>query len=39
MNVNVRCLDPGTVKKMTVRPFNGRDWEQHTGDFIPMDED
>ncbi len=39
INVNVRCLDPGTVKKMTVRPFNGRDWEQHTGDFIPMDED
>ena len=39
INVNVRCLDPGTVKKMTVRPYNGRDWEQHTGDFIPMDED
>lgn len=39
VNVNVRCLDPGTVKNMTVRPFNGRDWEQHTADFIPMDED
>ncbi len=38
-NVNVRCLDPGTVKKTTVRPFNGRDWEQHSADFIPMDED
>ncbi len=38
-NVNVRCLDPGTVKKTTVRPFNGRDWEQHRADFIPMDED
>ncbi len=38
-NVNVRCLDPGTVKKTTVRPFDGRDWEQHSADFIPMDED
>ncbi len=38
-NVNVRCLDPGTVKNMTVRPFNGRDWEQHSAEFIPMDED
>lgn len=39
VNVNVRCLDPGTVKKTTVRPFNGRDWEQHRADIIPMDED
>ncbi|MEE9267555.1 MAG: GFA family protein [Gammaproteobacteria bacterium] len=38
-NVNVRCLDPGTVKKTTVRPFDGRNWEQHSADFIPMDED
>ena len=38
-NVNVRCLDPGTVKKTTVRPFDGRNWEQHSSDFIPMDED
>ena len=38
-NVNVRCLDPGTVKKSTVRPFDGRNWEQHSADFIPMDED
>jgi hypothetical protein len=38
-NVNVRCLDPGTVKNMTVRPFDGRDWEQHSADFIPMVED
>ena len=38
-NVNVRCLDPGTVKKTTVRAFDGRNWEQHSADFIPMDED
>ena len=27
-NVNARCLDPGTVKTMTIRPFNGREWEK-----------
>lgn len=27
-NVNVRCLDPGTVTKVTVRPFNGQEWEK-----------
>jgi len=38
-NVNARCLDPGTVEEMTVRPFNGREWEKHASEFIPMDED
>ena len=38
-NVNARCLDPGTVKSMTVRPFNGREWEKHTADFLPMEEE
>jgi hypothetical protein len=27
VSVNARCLDPGTILKMTVRPFDGRDWE------------
>jgi hypothetical protein len=26
-SINARCLDPGTVREMTVRPFNGKDWE------------
>lgn len=26
-SVNVRCLDAGTLDGMTVRPFNGQDWE------------
>jgi len=25
-SVNVRCLDPGTVEKMTISQFNGRQW-------------
>ena len=27
-SVNARCLDPGSVEEMTVKPFNGRAWEQ-----------
>lgn len=26
-SVNARCIDPGTLEEMTVRPVNGRDWE------------
>jgi len=28
ISVNARCLDPGTVKSMDVRPFNGQEWEK-----------
>ncbi len=38
-NVNVRCLDPGTVRNMTVRPFNGQEWEKHSAEFLPLDDD
>ncbi|HKA39663.1 MAG TPA: GFA family protein [Burkholderiales bacterium] len=27
-SVNARCLDPGTVEEMTIKPFNGREWEE-----------
>lgn len=27
-SVNARCLDGGTVKSVTVRAFDGRNWEQ-----------
>ena len=27
-SVNARCLDPGTVEGMSIRQFNGREWEQ-----------
>jgi len=32
-SVNARCLDPGTVESMTVRPFNGKDWEQARSEY------
>jgi hypothetical protein len=28
VSVNARCLDPGTVTRMDVRPFDGRNWER-----------
>ena len=27
ISVNARCLDPATVSRMEVRPFDGRNWE------------
>lgn len=27
-SVNAHCLDAGTVVGMTIKPFNGQDWEQ-----------
>jgi len=26
-SVNARCLDPATIASMTIRPFDGRNWE------------
>lgn len=30
-SVNARCLDGETVEHMTVRPFDGRNWEREVG--------
>ena len=38
-NVNVRCLDPGTVGGLTIRSFNGQEWEKHTHEFVVLEED
>ncbi len=29
VDVNVRCLDEGTVTGLTIEPFDGRNWEQN----------
>ena len=29
ISVNARCLDEGTVKEMTLRKIDGRNWEKH----------
>ena len=36
IDVNVRCLDPGTVVALTVRPFDGRNWEASAGDIAHL---
>lgn len=33
ISVNIRCLDPEAIKKLTVTPFDGRHWEQHVGEL------
>lgn len=38
-SVNVRCLDPGTVRELRVTPFDGRDWERHAGELRHLSRD
>jgi hypothetical protein len=28
LSINVRCLDPGTVERMTITQINGKEWEK-----------
>jgi hypothetical protein len=28
VSVNARCIDSGSIDSMTLRPFDGRDWEK-----------
>jgi len=32
-SVNLRCLDPGTLGDPRIVPFDGRNWESHTGEL------
>ena len=38
-SVNARCIDPGTIEELTVRPVDGRNWEQQypkgRGEYSP----
>jgi hypothetical protein len=27
VSVNARCIDDGTIESMSIKPFNGREWE------------
>jgi hypothetical protein len=38
-SVNVRCLDPSTVKSVNVRQFDGKNWEQHAGELSRLSAD
>jgi len=35
-SVNVRCLEPATIIKITVAPFDGKNWEEHVVDIAPL---
>jgi hypothetical protein len=28
ISVNARCLDQGSIESMSIKPFDGRDWDQ-----------
>ena len=32
-SVNVRCLEPATIRQVHVSPFDGKDWEAHGADL------
>jgi hypothetical protein len=38
-SVNVRCLDPTTVKSVNIRQFDGQNWEQHAGELSRLSTD
>ena len=33
ISVNARCIDAGSIESMTVKPFNGRDWEKGRAEY------
>lgn len=35
-SINVNCLDPGTVRSLKVRPFDGQHWEQNIHKMTPL---
>src|SRR5262245_21088383 len=34
--VNVRCLEPATIRKIVVIPFDGKNWEEHAANLSPL---
>ena len=37
VSVNARCLDDGSVTSMTIRPFDGRNWEKGRAQYRAPD--
>ncbi len=35
-SVNVRCLDPGSVTALNIKPFDGANWEAHSAELDPL---
>jgi len=35
-SINVRCLEPGTVRQIKINQFDGRHWEEHARDLAHL---
>ncbi len=35
-SVNVRCLEAATIAKITVRPFDGKNWDEHAAQIAHL---
>jgi hypothetical protein len=33
ISVNARCIDSDTIESMSVKPFNGREWEKGRAEY------
>jgi len=38
-SVNARCLDPATIESVTVKPFDGQNWEQNAAGLAHLSGD
>ncbi|TMA11481.1 MAG: GFA family protein [Deltaproteobacteria bacterium] len=38
-SVNVRCLEPGTIGKVTIKQFDGKHWEAHVQELARLSEE
>jgi len=38
-SVNLRCLDEGTIRKTTIEPFDGKNWESHAHKLAHLSKD
>lgn len=36
-SVNARCLEPDTIERLDVTPFDGRNWEANVAGLAPLD--
>ena len=37
-SVNARCLDPSSLTRLDIKPFDGRNWEQNAGRLTHLSE-
>jgi hypothetical protein len=38
-SVNVRCLEPGTVRQIKINRFDGRHWEEHARELTDLSDE